>query len=69
MSTSLFILHIIGVFLFGIGVSIILYIFLSVKNKNTSDYFFCNSNKVNPKFSDYEISIDEACKKFELLDI
>ncbi len=69
MSTSLFILPIIGVFLFGIGVCIILYIFLSVKNKNTSDYFFCNSNKVNPKFSDYEISIDEACKKFELLDI
>ena len=69
MSTSLFILPIIGVFLFGIGVDIILYIFLSVKNKNTSDYFFCNSNKVNPKFNDYEISIDEACKKFELLDI
>ena len=68
MSTSLFILPIIGIFLFGIVVDIILHIFLSVKNKNTSHYFFCNS-KVNSKFSDYEISIDEACKKFELLDI
>ncbi len=65
MSTSLFILLMI-VFLFGIGVGIISYIFLSVKN--TPDDFF-SSNKVNLKFSDYEISIDEACKKFKLLDI
>jgi hypothetical protein len=57
----------IGIIGFGVVVGIFLSILSSIQKKNIPEDF--SSNYVYSKFRDYEISIDEACKYFELLDI
>lgn len=62
-----FVFLMIGILLFGVVVGIVSYILLSIQKKNIPEDF--SSNYVYPKFDDHEISIDEAYKNFELLDI
>lgn len=67
MTTLHFVFLMIGILLFGVVVGIVSYTFSSIQKKNIPKDF--SSNYVYPKFDDHEISIDGACKNFELLDI
>ena len=65
MTTGAFLLIIIAIFIFGILTGIIVNI---VNSKKVVVEDFCKTNYVFAKFENGDLSIDDACEKFKLIE-